>query len=214
MLEIQPFIFGPFQENTYIIHDATGDGIIIDPGCTQPSEQKQLQHYVESHKLQITKVVNTHCHIDHVLGNEFAKTQFDAPLWIPEGEEDVYRAVQVYAANYGFPQYQEAEVDGYLNENQQLIVGETIFEILLVPGHSPGHLAFFQPQAKICIGGDVLFNGSIGRTDLPGGDYQTLIDSIHRKIFTLGDDVVVYSGHGPSTTVGHEKKTNPFCAVL
>ena len=214
MLEIQSFIFGPFQENTYVVHDHRAEGIIVDPGCTQASEQQQLQQYVESRGLKITRIVNTHCHIDHVLGNQYAKTQFKAPLWIPEGEEEVYKAVQVYAANYGFPWYQEAEIDGFLNEKQQLLVGDTAFEILFVPGHSPGHLAFYQPQAKICLGGDVLFNGSIGRTDLPGGDYQTLIDSIHRKIFTLGDDVTVYSGHGPTTTVGHEKKTNPFCAIV
>ncbi|MDH3710391.1 MAG: MBL fold metallo-hydrolase [Cyclobacteriaceae bacterium] len=213
MIHIQTFIFGPFQENTYIIHDHSGVGAIFDPGCYEKSEQDQLLQYVEAQNIKIDKVINTHCHIDHVLGNEFVKKHFQAPLLIPALEDPVLKAVQVYAASYGFPQYQEAEVDEFLSEEDELVIGETPWKILFVPGHSPGHLAFYQEEAQVCLGGDVLFNGSIGRTDLPGGDYQTLIDSIHQKIFALDDDVTVYSGHGPSTTVGHEKQTNPFCAI-
>lgn len=212
-MHIQAFIFGLFQENTYVVHDDTGSGAIFDPGCYDRSEQEELLQYIENQNISIDKIINTHCHIDHVLGNDFAKRQFQAPLYIPALEKPVYRSVQVYAASYGFPQYREAEVDGYLSEEDELVIGETSWKILFVPGHSPGHLAFFQEEAKVCLGGDVLFNGSIGRTDLPGGDYQTLINSIHQQIFSLGDDVTVYSGHGPSTTVGHEKQTNPFCAV-
>lgn len=214
MLNIHSFIFGPFQENTYIVHDESGQGVIIDPGCYQQIEEEALRKYIQSHNIVITQIINTHCHIDHVLGNEFAKKNFDAPLYIPKGEDAVFQAVRVYAPDYGFPNYVEAEVDGYLSENDNLVTGNSSWEILHVPGHSPGHLAFYQPDYKFCIGGDVLFNGSIGRTDLPGGDYETLIESIHNKIFALEDEVVVYSGHGPTTTVGQEKKTNPFCAII
>ncbi len=213
MSTVQSFIFGPFQENTYVVYDESTKGAIVDPGCYHPQEQAKLVEFVESKGLQIEMIVNTHCHIDHVLGNQFTKTHFGVPLLIPEKEIETYRSVKVYAANYGFPGYQEAEVDGYLTANEPLNIGNNQWEVIFVPGHSPGHLAFYHPQAKICLAGDVLFNGSIGRTDLPGGDYQTLIDSIQGEIFKLDDEVVVYSGHGPVTTVGHEKKTNPFCAI-
>lgn len=214
MLDIQSFIFGPFQENTYVLHDQTGQGIVIDPGCYGPEEQKILATYIKDHNIKVTKVVNTHCHIDHVLGNNYVKEAFGVPLCIPKGEDPVFKAVVSYASSYGFPLYKEAEVDTYLDEEGFLEFGDTRLEILFVPGHSPGHLAFYDRDSKACLAGDVLFNGSIGRTDLPGGDHDTLIKSIHDKLFPLGDDIVIYSGHGPTTIIGHEKKTNPFCAIV
>jgi len=213
MLHIKSFTFGPFEENTYVLYDNTGEGIVIDPGCYQDEENQQLEQFVVENKLIITKIVNTHCHIDHVLGNQFAKTRFKAPLAIPEGEQEVFRAVATYAPVYGFNGYREAEIDEYLKSEEPLKFGTISMETLLVPGHSPGHLAFYHRESKTCIGGDVLFNGSIGRTDLPGGDHQTLINSIQQKMFALPDDVIIYCGHGPETTIGHEKKTNPFCAL-
>jgi glyoxylase-like metal-dependent hydrolase (beta-lactamase superfamily II) len=214
MLNIHSFVFGPFQENTYILSDDTGEGIVVDPGCYQPHEQKLLTQFTEEHNIRITLIVNTHCHIDHVLGNDFAKHHFGVPLAIPKGEEEVFRSVKVFAELYGFPEYREAEVDQYIDESDNIEFGNTTLKILLVPGHSPGHLAFYHPESKICLGGDVLFEGSIGRTDLPGGDHKTLIYSIHKKMFSLPDEVVVYSGHGQATSIGQEKKSNPFCAVV
>lgn len=214
MLKVHSFIFGPFQENTYVLHDQTGQGIVVDPGCYDPDEQKSLTAYIKDNHIKVTKVVNTHCHIDHVLGNDYVKETLGVPLMIPKGEDPIFKAVAVYAPNYGFTHYREAQVDAYLEAEGILEFGATELEILSVPGHSPGHLAFYHRESKICLAGDVLFNGSIGRTDLPGGDYNTLIKSIHEKIFPLGDQVVIYSGHGPTTTIGHEKKTNPFCAIL
>ncbi|GJM30678.1 MAG: MBL fold hydrolase [Cyclobacteriaceae bacterium] len=215
MLQLESFVFGPFQENTYVLYDDnSGDGIILDPGCYQDHENQQLLEFVTDNRINITKIVNTHCHIDHVLGNEFAKVKFNAPLAIPEGEQEVYRAVKSYAPVYGFPKYKESEIDEFIDESDVLRFGEISLEIMLVPGHSPGHLAFYHKDSKICIGGDVLFQGSIGRTDLPGGDHQTLINSIHTKMFLLPDDVTVYCGHGPPTTIGEEKKSNPFCALV
>jgi glyoxylase-like metal-dependent hydrolase (beta-lactamase superfamily II) len=196
------------------LYDDSGEGIILDPGCYQDHENQQLAQFVADNNIRISGIVNTHCHIDHVLGNEFARNKFNAPLAIPEGEQEVYRAVKSYAPVYGFPKYREADVDQHLTESDVLSFGNTTFEIMLVPGHSPGHLAFYHKDSKTCLGGDVLFQGSIGRTDLPGGDHQTLIDSIHNKMFALPDKVTVYCGHGPPTTIGVEKETNPFCAVV
>ena len=214
MLKIESFIFGPFQENTYVLFDETSEGVILDPGCYEQQEQLTLSQFISDNHIKIIQVINTHCHIDHVLGNQFVKNKYQAPLAIPEGEKEALAAVKIYAPNYGFPAYQEAEVDEYIKEQDTVEFGDTRFDVLLVPGHSPGHLAFYHDESKVCFGGDVLFQSSIGRTDLPGGDHQTLIRSIHEKIFSLPDEVIVYSGHGPPTTVGQEKKTNPFCAIV
>jgi hydroxyacylglutathione hydrolase len=158
-------------------------------------------------------LLNTHCHIDHVLGNSFVKEKYNVKLYIHQKDEVVLKAVSVYAPNYGFHQYQPAEPDAYLEEGNAITFGNQTLEIIFVPGHSPGHVAFYHRGEKIIIGGDVLFNNSIGRTDLPGGHFDTLINSIHQKLFTLPDDVTVYPGHGPETTLGYEKATNPFCAL-
>jgi len=214
MLNLQSFVFGPFQENTYILSDETGKGIIVDPGCYESHEQELLTRYTNKNDILITLIINTHCHIDHVLGNDFAKRHYGAPLAIPAGEKEVFLAVKSFAPVYGFHRYQQAEVDQYIYESDTIKFGNTTLEVMLVPGHSPGHLAFYHPESKVCLGGDVLFQGSIGRTDLPGGEHRTLIDSIHNKMFSLPDEVIVYSGHGSATSIGREKKSNPFCAVV
>jgi len=213
MLQLKTFVFNPFQENTYILFDETKACVIIDPGCFEGDEKEELSQFIEDNKLEVTMLINTHCHIDHVLGNAFVKEKYKTKLYIHRTEEAVLKAVSVYAGNYGFYQYQPAEPDGYLEEGGTIAFGNQALDILFVPGHSPGHVAFYHPQQKIIIGGDVLFNNSIGRTDLPGGNFDTLINSIHQKLFTLPDDVTVYPGHGPETTIGFEKSTNPFCAL-
>lgn len=212
-MQIKCFEFNPFAENTYVLYDDTKECIIIDPGCFGKEEEQQLLNFVETNALQVKKLLNTHCHIDHVLGNWFVKKQFDVKLFIHQMDEVVLKAVKVYAPNYGFPEYQEADVDGYLKEGEPVTFGSQSLDVLFVPGHAPGHVAFYNKAEKVLIGGDVLFYNSIGRTDLPGGDHQTLINSIHQKLFNLPDDVVVFPGHGPETSIGFEKKTNPFCAV-
>lgn len=213
MLKIQEFTFNPFQENTYVLYDDTKEAVIIDPGCYEEDEKRELVEFIESNDLKVVKLLNTHGHIDHVLGNSFVKDKFKVNLYIHKIEEPVMRAVKAYAGNYGFPMYQEASIDGYLEEGNSITFGKQQFKILFVPGHSPGHVAFYHENEKVLIGGDVLFQNSIGRTDLPGGNFDTLINSIHEKLFTLPDDVVVYAGHGPTTTIGFEKATNPFCAL-
>jgi glyoxylase-like metal-dependent hydrolase (beta-lactamase superfamily II) len=214
MLQIKHFEFNPFQENTYVLYDETRACVIIDPGCSNKQEEDQLKKFIADNNLSVTQLINTHCHIDHVLGNAFVKRTFGVKLFIHKIEEPLLRAVKTYAPNYGFFGYQDTEPDGFISEDDVLQVGNETLKILFVPGHSPGHVAFYHEQSQSLIGGDVLFYNSIGRTDLPGGDYDTLINSIHQKIFTLPDEVTVYCGHGPVTKIGYEKRTNPFCAII
>lgn len=214
MLHLESFTFNPFAENTYVVHDETMETIIIDPGCCNRSEEMDLAEYINRKELTVKKLINTHCHIDHVLGNYFIKSKYNVPLYIHSFEEPVLKAVKTYASNYGFPQYHEVLPDSFLSEGDLVTVGNYQFNVLFVPGHSPGHIALYNKDSNILIGGDVLFENSIGRTDLPGGDYDTLIASIQNKLFSLPDEVTVHCGHGPSTTIGYEKRTNPFCAVV
>jgi len=213
MIQIQPFTFNPFEENTYLVYDETGEGVVIDPGCYEQSEKNTLAQFIESKKIKIKYLLNTHCHIDHVLGNEFVKNKYNIPFLIHPNDEPVLRSVKAYAPSYGFNKYQEVLPDGFLADGDTVSFGNTHFEVLFLPGHAPGHIGFYDKESLSLLSGDVLFEHSIGRTDLPGGDLDTLLSSIHQKIFTLPDAVVVYPGHGSSTTVGEEKNSNPFCAL-
>ena len=213
MIHIKQFTFNPFSENTFVLSDDTKACIIIDPGCYEKSEQQELVNYIKSEGLKVEKVINTHCHIDHVFGNKFCQDTFKVDLLIPPKEDQTLRSVPLYAPMYGFANYQASEPDGFLPEEGELKFGESSLKILFVPGHAPGHLAFYSAAQKFCINGDVLFQGSIGRTDLPGGHHDTLINSIRTVMFSLPDDTVVYCGHGPSTSIAFEKKHNPFCAI-
>lgn len=207
---VTSFTFNPFSENTYLLHDETKECVIVDPGCYDKKEQQILTSFVEKQGLQVVKLVNTHCHIDHVLGNKFIADTYQVPLAIHEADLPTLRAIPVYAPNYGFTRYEEVLPAAYLKEGDSLCFGHTALKILFTPGHAPGHVVFYHEATQTVIGGDVLFQRSIGRTDLPGGDYETLIQSIRTKLFTLPDTVTVYPGHGPSTTIGEEKKLNPF----
>lgn len=213
MLRIKKFTFNPFGENTYVLFDDSKECVVIDPGCYEKAEQQELTAFIDSNQLVVKMLLNTHCHIDHVLGNAFVKRKFNVGLFINPIEEPLLRAVKSYASNYGFFQYEDSVADGFLTEKDVVAFGEQKLQILFVPGHSPGHIAFYEEASKILVGGDVLFENSIGRTDLPGGNFNTLINSIHKKFFTLPDDVTVYCGHGEETSIGFEKRTNPFCAI-
>lgn len=214
MINIQAFTFNPsFFENTYLLYDDTQECIVVDPGCFFKEELNEISDFISRKNLKVVKLINTHCHIDHVLGNAYIQNTYKVPLYIHKLDLELFYAVKTYAELYGFGGYQEGEVNGYLEEGQEVTFGNSSLKVLFVPGHAPGHIALYHEEQKFCIGGDVLFDGSIGRTDLPGGNYDTLISSIHNKLFPLPDDVVVYTGHGPSTTIGKEKATNPFCAI-
>lgn len=188
-----------------------GEAFVIDPGCYEKEECSELDDYIRSQSLRVRMIINTHGHIDHVLGNHFAKTRYGVPLAIHTADLPVLQAVKAYAPNYGFAGYTEALPDRLLSEGETLSLGSSSCEILFLPGHAPGHIGLWFRNDQLLISGDVLFRESIGRTDLPGGDHATLLNSIRTKVYALPDDVRVFPGHGPETSVGYEKIHNPFC---
>lgn len=209
-MKVTCLTFNPFQENTYLLHDDTGECVVVDPGCYEQREREQLKKHIDDNRLKVVRLLNTHCHIDHVLGNYFVSETYKVGLEVHPDDEQTLRAVPTYAPVYGFPHYTEKLPDGYLNEGDTVRFGNTTLQVIFAPGHAPGHVVLYSEEDKVLIGGDVLFQGSIGRTDLPGGDFDTLIQSIRTKLFTLPNEVTVYPGHGPETTIGYEKKYNPF----
>ncbi|WP_437920115.1 MBL fold metallo-hydrolase [Sphingobacterium sp. LRF_L2] len=210
MLNVHSFVFNPFQENTYLVFDAEGTCAIFDPGMSSLSEEKIFLSFIQENKLKPTALYNTHCHIDHVLGNRFVFEEFGLIPQLHEGEVPVLVAVENRAPMFGI-RYETSPIpEVFLEENQYINIGAHKLKILLVPGHSPAHLCFYAEEAHFLIGGDVLFKNSIGRTDLPGGNHEQLLTNIRHKIYSLPEETIVYPGHGPSTTVGFEKRTNPF----
>ncbi len=210
MIKIATFTFNPFAENTYVVYDETGEAIIVDPGNYEGSEDQKLADFILENKLKPVLIANTHAHVDHVMGVAYAKRRWGIPFALHREEEPVLKSVKVYAPHYGLVSYEEPEVDQWLEPGGKISFGVSELEIIFVPGHAPGHVAFYNGEQRLLLAGDVLFRESIGRTDLPGGDHQTLLRSIAGRIFVLPEEVTVYPGHGPATTVGHEKKYNPF----
>lgn len=209
-MEIQSFVFNPFYENTYVLWDDTLEGIVIDPGCFEKYEFEELKEFIESKGINLKAIVNTHAHIDHVLGNYELSQHYDIPIWMPGGEMEVLRAVVAYAPQWGIQNYTHAEPSKMLSEDDTISFGHTELAIIYAPGHSPGHFIYYHKNQDVVIGGDVLFRESIGRSDLPGGNHQQLLDSIRQKLYTLPTETIVYPGHGPQTTIGHEQSHNPF----
>ena len=210
MIKVQKFVFNPFQENSYLLYDETGDSIILDMGSYTVEEKKEVMYFIENNKLNPVKIVNTHCHVDHLLGNSFFKNKYKVPVAAHAADEFLIADAVEHGKIFGFEVEDPPGIDEYLEEGKKLHFGDSYLEILHVPGHSPGSVALYSAKYQFVITGDALFNGSIGRTDLPGGDYETLISSITNKLMTLPDDITVYSGHGPETTIGEERKSNPF----
>ena len=210
-MTIKTFTFNPIQENTYLVYDETNEAVVIDAGCISDIEKRALKNYIEDNKLTLKRVLNTHLHFDHQFGNKFLFTTFGI---MPEaGKEDEYLLENVIAQtrSFGMAVDEEAQpLGGYITDNQEIKFGNTTFKAFHVPGHSPGSMAFYDEKEGVLFAGDVLFRASIGRTDLPKGDYATLILSITNKLLPLPDSTVVYSGHGPATTIGFERKNNPF----
>lgn len=209
-MQIKKFTFNPFAENTYVVWDDSSECVIIDPGCYESSEEQELAAFIKENKLQPVALLNTHCHIDHVLGNAFVAAQYELKPQIHPAENTLLEAVNNYAPVYGIQYKKSPDADLSLADNGEFKFGNTVFKMILAPGHSPGSICFYNEKHKALIGGDVLFLESIGRTDLPGGHHETLLQSIRERIFTLPDDVVVYPGHMDNTSIGHEKKHNPF----
>lgn len=210
MLKIDFFTFNPFQENTYILHDETKECVIIDPGCYDPAEKDELKRFIEFNQLKPVRLLNTHCHIDHVLGNKFVADTFKLQLEIHLMEIPLLHAVAEYGPQYGIFPEEVPEPTLLIKEGGEITFGKTTLEVLFTPGHSPGSICFYSKSDKMIVSGDVLFQMSIGRTDLPGGNYNQLIKSITQVLFNLPDDTKVFPGHGPATTIGFEKVNNPF----
>ena len=211
MAEVLKLTFNDFQENTYLVYDETGECIVIDPGCNNAREEQYLVKVIDEKGLKPVRLINTHCHLDHVFGNDFVVRHYGIPLEIPEGELPVLKAVPEIAKFYGLPPGTPSpEPDRFIEEGENITFGNTSLEVILTPGHSPAGICLYSKKDGFLIAGDVLFYASIGRTDLPGGDYNTLISNIKNKLLPLGDNVKVYPGHGPDTTIGFERRNNPF----
>ena len=208
MLYVQCFTFNAFSENTYVVYDESSACAIIDPGCYEPHEQQKLSSFIRARALQVVHLINTHAHIDHILGNQYVRATYGVPLALHQQEVPILRSAVEYAPRYGFTAYKPAKAEKLLTAGDVIQLGNASLSVLHVPGHSPGHIALYSQQGTFCLSGDVLFRGAIGRTDLPGGDHVLLLKSIHQQLFSMGDEVVIYPGHGPSTTIGVEKKDN------
>ena len=215
MLSVKAFTFSPVQENTYVLYNEKNQCCIIDPGCYFPEERKELQAAIENGGLKPVLLMNTHCHLDHVFGNQFVYETWGLKLHIHPKEKPVLDFAPQSGIMWQLPFDNYKGPLEWLKENTTIKIGDNEadndrLEIRFTPGHSPGSVSFYHEAGGFIIGGDVLFNGSIGRTDLPGSNFNTLMNSIQTRFFTLPDETKVYSGHGPVTTIGFEKMNNPF----
>lgn len=210
MISLKKFTFNPYQENTYVLFDESKDCVIIDPGMYEGHEENKLVNFIKEQGLNPVLLLNTHCHIDHVLGNKFVFDQWGLKPQMHKGELELLHRVVSYAPQMGFNYQVSPEPEVFLGETGTIEFGNSQLEIVFAPGHSPAHLCFYAKEENFLIGGDVLFFRSIGRTDLPGGNHQQLIDSIKTNVFALPDDCEVFPGHGSSTSIGFEKVNNPF----
>ncbi len=210
-MTIKVFVFNPFQENTYLVSTEQGDTLIIDPGCFNAAEEKRLSNYIAEQGLKVTCVVNTHLHIDHVLGNAYVEKTTGVRAMAHEGDAFWLNGLEAQCRMFGLqPPTEKTYATLILKEGDTIHVGNESFSVLEVPGHSPGGIALYNATQGCLFSGDTLFAGSIGRTDLAGGDYETQIKHIQEKLMTLPDSTVVYCGHGLSTTIGSERLHNPY----
>lgn len=210
MIKIEKFVVNPLGENSLVISDETGECVFVDPGFYYAEEHDEIRNYIAENKLNPVKITNTHCHFDHIMGVEFIRKEYNVPLhahaddafWIDRAEQQ--------AKTFGIDVPAVQPINDFLVEGENIKFGNTELEVIHIPGHTPGHVVFYNKEAEVLIAGDVLFYGSIGRTDLPGGNHEDLISNIKNKLFALPDSTKVYCGHGPETTLGFEKTSNPF----
>ena len=210
MIKIRVFTFSPVQENTYVLYNEHNKAIIIDPGCYFTAEQETLKNFINDTQLEPVRLLNTHCHLDHVFGNKWVYDTWGLELYIHPGEEQMLKLAPLSGEKWGLPFVNYNGPLHFLNEGDSVLLDDDALQVILAPGHSPASICFYCEKQHILIGGDVLFRESIGRSDLPGGDHEILLKSIREQLFVLPDEVQVFPGHGPTTTIGHEKKHNPF----
>lgn len=211
-MSIKIFTFNPVQEHTFVLYDDTKECVIVDPGCFFSEEKKELMNFIKDNNLVVKKIINTHLHFDHTFGLNYLADELGFKTEAHQGDEYLLKQLPNQYIAFGFGEYTEPipEIGKYLTENDTVEFGNQKLKIFHVPGHSPGSIVFYNEAEKYAVVGDVLFSGSIGRTDLPGGDMNQLLNGIRTKLFSLPNDTVVYPGHGPATTIGKEKQTNPF----
>lgn len=210
MIKVKVFTFSPIQENTYVLYNEEQEAIIIDPGCYFPAEQEQLFRFIQTNELEVVKLLNTHCHLDHVFGNKWVYETFKTPLHIHPEEEAMLKMAPLSGEKWGLPFENYNGPLQFLHPGDTILLGNDALQVIYAPGHSPASICFYCQSQSFLIGGDVLFRESIGRTDLPGGNHERLLQSIKENLFTLPDEVKVYPGHGLTTTIGYEKRNNPF----
>jgi hydroxyacylglutathione hydrolase len=210
VLKIKSFTFSPIQENTYLLYNEFNQCVIIDPGCYFDAEKQELTQFITQHKLQPIALLNTHCHLDHVFGNKYVTEKYNLTPQTHANEKIVLDYAPTSGLMYNLPFDNYTGELFFLKENDIVQIGQDELLVIEAPGHSPGHICFYCKQQGFLIGGDVLFNRSIGRTDLPGGNHDLLIKNIKEKLFVLPNKTIVYSGHGGSTTIGEEKVENPY----
>jgi len=210
MMQIKKFTFNPVQENTFVVYDETGECAIIDAGCYFEYEREELDGFIAEKQLKPVRLINTHCHFDHIMGITHCRIKYKVPFEIHPDEEILVEHAVDSGDRFGIPMEPIDAPDAYFREGDRITFGNSHLEVIESPGHSPGGVVFYNPEQKILIAGDVLFYGSIGRTDLPGGSFEQLTGNIKTKLLTLPGETVVYCGHGPETTIGFEKKNNPY----
>lgn len=210
MLYVKSFIFSPITENTYIIYNDQKEALIIDPGCYFDAEKETLKTWITQEKLNLKYLLNTHCHLDHVFGNKFIADTYHITLHCHQLEQIVLDYAPTSGLNWGLPFDNYSGKVNYISEKDTITLGDDVLKILFTPGHSPGSISFYSAENNFIISGDVLFKESVGRTDLPGGNMDTLVQSIRTQLFTLPESTKVYSGHGDPTIIGYEMRNNPF----
>lgn len=210
-MKIARLIFNPLQENTYVVWDDTLEAVVIDAGNMSEKENATLEQFLSERGLKPVYALNTHGHFDHLMGVEFLRSRYGAKFAVSSKDKFLVESAKQNAAMFGIGEGNIVEViDVDLEGMESIKFGQTELQIITTPGHTPGHVVFYEPQAKVLFTGDTLFRESIGRTDLPGGDYSWIMNSILEKIMPLGDEVQVYPGHGDTTDIGHESMYNPF----
>ncbi len=210
MIQIKKFTFNPVQENTYVLYDETGECIIVDAGCYFDYEQKELSDFIAENQLKPVKLVNTHCHFDHIFGITYCRAKYNIPFVAHAEDLFLIEGIIASADRFGIPAEPVDAPDDYLKEGDVVEFGNSKLEVIHVPGHAPGHVVLYSKEQAFLMAGDVLFYGSIGRTDLPKGNHGQLISNIQQKLLILPEETKVYSGHGPETSIGFEKTSNPF----
>jgi hydroxyacylglutathione hydrolase len=210
MITVKSFIFNEFQVNTYILSDESGECIIVDPGCNNAQSQNELSGYIAARALHPVMLINTHGHIDHIAGNRYVQTTYKIPLAMHSQDSFLLRRARHFADLFSFSADESPLPEQLLEDGDIVRFGNSVLSVLHIPGHSPGSIVLYSAESRLLISGDVLFSGSVGRSDLPGGNHRILIKGIDEKLMVLPRDTAVYPGHGPATTIGDEYDTNPF----